>query len=298
MKTELHCHSLTAAACRATHQHILFTISWAGLQCVADLLTSLAPLAPSTSLHPPTHPPLPPSPLLFLIPSPSLSSCFNLAATMSIRYQPFGVVEPLCFLDIKASPNVSRLMLLLLVVGRRCGQLLAAMLWGSSSKEEGSSHTTAFSPAPFHSYAQASARNRDHESTSTWQSIPLCGPVCLFLLPSLPLNPALHPSSIPVSILSPVPPHLLPLKSPGDVTMRACAFSTDTGLGAFAALPLAKQISGRRAEVGVRYSSPVFTTGAVLQPATNKLSHVWLCGRHEGLTCESFFGGGGGPGGG
>uniref|UniRef100_A0A383V7V0 Uncharacterized protein n=1 Tax=Tetradesmus obliquus TaxID=3088 RepID=A0A383V7V0_TETOB len=73
-------------------------------------------------------------------------------------------------------------------------------------------------------------------------------------------------------------------RSPGDVTLRACAFSTDTGLGSFATLPLAKHVSGKRAEVGVRYSSPIFTAGAVLQPATNKLSHLWLCGRHEGMT--------------
>jgi hypothetical protein len=45
-------------------------------------------------------------------------------------------------------------------------------------------------------------------------------------------------------------------------------------------------LPGKRAEVGVRYSSPVFTAGAVLQPATNKLSHLWLCGRREGVTCE------------
>ncbi|WIA23566.1 hypothetical protein OEZ85_000289 [Tetradesmus obliquus] len=73
-------------------------------------------------------------------------------------------------------------------------------------------------------------------------------------------------------------------RSPGDVTLRACAFSTDTGLGSFATLPLAKHVSGKRAEVGVRYSSPIFTAGTVLQPATNKLSHLWLCGRHEGMT--------------
>eukprot|EP00878_Enallax_costatus_P040968 GHUV01047391.1.p1 GENE.GHUV01047391.1~~GHUV01047391.1.p1 ORF type:complete len:156 (+),score=10.99 GHUV01047391.1:199-666(+) len=37
-------------------------------------------------------------------------------------------------------------------------------------------------------------------------------------------------------------------RSPGDVTLRACAFSTDTGLGSFATVPLAKHISGKRAE--------------------------------------------------
>jgi hypothetical protein len=29
-----------------------------------------------------------------------------MTATMSIRYQPYGVVEPLCFVDVKASPKV------------------------------------------------------------------------------------------------------------------------------------------------------------------------------------------------
>lgn len=74
------------------------------------------------------------------------------------------------------------------------------------------------------------------------------------------------------------------MQSPGDVTLRACAFSTDTGLGAFATLPLAKDVSGERAAVGVRYSSPYYTMGAVLQPATNNLSHLWVCGRNKGLT--------------
>lgn len=35
------------------------------------------------------------------------------------------------------------------------------------------------------------------------------------------------------------------MQSPGDVTLRACAFSTDTGLGSFAILPLAKHVSGK-----------------------------------------------------
>ena len=33
---------------------------------------------------------------------------------------------------------------------------------------------------------------------------------------------------------------------------------------------------GENVAVGVRYSSPLLMSGAVLQPATNKLSHVWL----------------------
>jgi hypothetical protein len=75
-------------------------------------------------------------------------------------------------------------------------------------------------------------------------------------------------------------------QSPGDVTLRACAFSTDTGLGAFATLPLAREVSGQRAALGVRYSSPQFTAGAVVQPAANVLSSVWACARSQGMTRE------------
>jgi hypothetical protein len=39
-------------------------------------------------------------------------------------------------------------------------------------------------------------------------------------------------------------PDAVLLQSPGDVTIRACAFSTDTGLGTFATLPLAQDVSG------------------------------------------------------
>jgi hypothetical protein len=42
--------------------------------------------------------------------------------------------------------------------------------------------------------------------------------------------------------------------------------------------------TGQRAEVGFRYSSPDWTAGLVLQPATNRLSQVWLCGRGNGIT--------------
>jgi hypothetical protein len=37
-----------------------------------------------------------------------------------------------------------------------------------------------------------------------------------------------------------------PFQAPGDIRVRACAFSTDTGLGTFATFPLAKHISGGR----------------------------------------------------
>jgi hypothetical protein len=34
--------------------------------------------------------------------------CCCALGMMSLRYQPFGLAEPLCFVDIKASPRVSR----------------------------------------------------------------------------------------------------------------------------------------------------------------------------------------------
>ena len=69
-----------------------------------------------------------------------------------------------------------------------------------------------------------------------------------------------------------------------DDRLRVAAWGAAWGLGAFATLPLAAGVSRRRAQVGVRYSSPVFTAGAVTQPATNSLAALWLCGRHEGMT--------------
>lgn len=48
--------------------------------------------------------------------------------------------------------------------------------------------------------------------------------------------------------------------------------------------------TGQRAEVGFRYSSPDWTAGLVLQPATNRLSQVWLCGRSNGITGGRYVG--------
>jgi hypothetical protein len=41
---------------------------------------------------------------------------------------------------------------------------------------------------------------------------------------------------------------------------------------------------GKRAQLGLRYSSPYGSAGAILQPATNSLSSLWLVGRREGVT--------------
>ncbi|KIY98614.1 hypothetical protein MNEG_9348 [Monoraphidium neglectum] len=73
-------------------------------------------------------------------------------------------------------------------------------------------------------------------------------------------------------------------RSAGDVTLRLCGFSTEGGLGAFATLPMAKHVSGKRAQVGVRYSSPDLSSGAIIQPATNTLEALWLVGRRDGVT--------------
>lgn len=42
--------------------------------------------------------------------------------------------------------------------------------------------------------------------------------------------------------------------------------------------------AGKRAEVGVRYSSPFFTSGAIVTPATNQLANLWVAGRQNGIT--------------
>ncbi|GBF92274.1 hypothetical protein Rsub_05357 [Raphidocelis subcapitata] len=73
-------------------------------------------------------------------------------------------------------------------------------------------------------------------------------------------------------------------RSAGDVTLRLCGFSAEQGLGAFATLPMAKHVSGKRAQLGLRYSSPLLSVGAIVQPATASLSSVWVVGRHEDIT--------------
>ncbi|KAI8467554.1 MAG: hypothetical protein J3K34DRAFT_430110 [Monoraphidium minutum] len=73
-------------------------------------------------------------------------------------------------------------------------------------------------------------------------------------------------------------------RTAGDVTLRLCGFSAQSGLGAFATLPMAKHVSGKRAQVGVRYSSPLLSAGAIVQPATNTLEALWLVGRQDEIT--------------
>jgi hypothetical protein len=41
---------------------------------------------------------------------------------------------------------------------------------------------------------------------------------------------------------------------------------------------------GKRAQLGLRYSSPLMSAGAIVQPATNTLSNMWVVARHEDVT--------------
>jgi hypothetical protein len=71
----------------------------------------------------------------------------------------------------------------------------------------------------------------------------------------------------------------------GDVAVRACFFSPESGLGVFAAVPLSNSsATGRKPELGVRYSSPTFAAGSVVQPGTGEVSGLWLAGKVGDVT--------------
>uniref|UniRef100_A0A7S3VUD1 Uncharacterized protein n=1 Tax=Dunaliella tertiolecta TaxID=3047 RepID=A0A7S3VUD1_DUNTE len=72
-------------------------------------------------------------------------------------------------------------------------------------------------------------------------------------------------------------------KRPGDAALRASVFDPASGWGMFATLPCAKRISGALAQVGARYSSHSFTTGAIVQPRSETLAKAWMAFRHGGL---------------
>ncbi|KXZ43071.1 hypothetical protein GPECTOR_104g77 [Gonium pectorale] len=78
--------------------------------------------------------------------------------------------------------------------------------------------------------------------------------------------------------------------SPGDVALRASLLHPPSGLGAFLTAPLAKQLSGQAAKVGLRYSSVSATAGAVLVPRTGRLEEVWAAGRLGSLTLGAQLG--------
>jgi len=74
-------------------------------------------------------------------------------------------------------------------------------------------------------------------------------------------------------------------KSGGIARARACYFDPTRGLGAWGSLPLlASSVTGpeHRAHLGVRYSSPIWTAGAVVSPALKgeaSLEHLWVGGQ-------------------
>jgi hypothetical protein len=65
---------------------------------------------------------------------------------------------------------------------------------------------------------------------------------------------------------------------------RFCYFDTASKVGVFGTLPLIAGGNAPGPEIGMRYSTPRFTTGAVLSPRTQQLNKFWLVGRHQGFT--------------
>ena len=60
---------------------------------------------------------------------------------------------------------------------------------------------------------------------------------------------------------------------------RACLFHKQSGVGAWGAVPLTSGPYGKSAddaEVGLRYSTPAFTAGAVVAPVNGVLKQLWL----------------------
>ena len=65
----------------------------------------------------------------------------------------------------------------------------------------------------------------------------------------------------------------------GMTRARACWFHKDTGVGAWGVVPLVAGEYGKPAdnvEVGLRYSTPAFTAGAVVSPAHGVLNQIWM----------------------
>ena len=60
---------------------------------------------------------------------------------------------------------------------------------------------------------------------------------------------------------------------------RACVFHKQSGVGAWGIVPLTAGDYGKsaeNAEVGLRYSTPAFTAGAVVSPTTGVLNQLWV----------------------
>ncbi len=66
---------------------------------------------------------------------------------------------------------------------------------------------------------------------------------------------------------------------------RACWFSKESGVGAWGVVPLVAGEYGKspmdNAEVGLRYSTPAFTAGAIVSPANGVLNQIWMVRGHS-----------------
>lgn len=67
----------------------------------------------------------------------------------------------------------------------------------------------------------------------------------------------------------------------GQAQIRGCFFDTGTGLGTFACAPLSSgQATGEQVEAGVRYSSRQLSAGFISRPLAERLTHLWMVGKH------------------
>ena len=75
---------------------------------------------------------------------------------------------------------------------------------------------------------------------------------------------------------------------------RACWFHKDTGVGAWGVVPLVAGEYGKsvadNVEVGLRYSTPAFTAGAIVSPANGVLNQIWMVrGRSERIALPNTW---------
>ncbi len=76
------------------------------------------------------------------------------------------------------------------------------------------------------------------------------------------------------------------LQESSEARMRGCYFHVPSGMGIFGSVPLLQQISdeGKGPEVGLRYSSPDITAGAIALPL-QQTQTIWAVSRVCGIIC-------------
>ena len=251
--------------------------------------------------------------------TPPIIKCIHATGTLCLRFQPLGAEEPLCFADVKASPRVR-----LRTRGKGGAERCREVERGAERRESQLcplekaciltliSHARASSP--LHRPIERAPPPPLSKQTAGDVTLRLCGFTTeqgLGAFATLPL--AKHVSGAPPPLLLPLPPpppccqHACPPARPRAITARNTNIVATTH--SIATTPSQhhhnhtdnnntanttnyKQTStttnldttGKRAQVGVRYSSPDVAAGAIAQPATNTLAAAWLVGRYGGVT--------------